>query len=84
MRDERAAQVAFETNSSIGSENCSIDSIQMEGLPSSQAMQPAQQQSKSSSIWCFFFKPKQNNQQQSAGNDANFVQAPYNDDMHTI
>ena len=26
-KDDRAAQVAFETNSSIASENCSIDSI---------------------------------------------------------
>ena len=27
--NNRAAQVAFETNSSLGSENCSIDSIQI-------------------------------------------------------
>lgn len=27
LRDDRAAQVAFETNSSLGSENCSLDSI---------------------------------------------------------
>ena len=29
-KDDRAAQVAFETNSSIASENCSIDSIQID------------------------------------------------------
>ena len=36
-RDDRLAPVAFETNSSLASENCSIDSIQvMDNVPVSQ------------------------------------------------
>ena len=80
--NDRAAQVAFETNSSIGSENCSIDSIQvMESIPTSQAKSGTQQQGRSS-FWRYFFKSKPTNPHPSK--HLQFVEAAQTEDMHTI
>ena len=76
-KDDRAAQVAFETNSSIGSENCSIDSIAIADGHSTQISNQGR-----ASFWRYFFKSKPTNPHPSK--HLQFVEAAQTEDMHTI
>ena len=78
-----AQQVAFETNSSIGSENVSLsDSMQVsESVLASQSKQGAEPGSSRASFWRYFFKMKRTNPHPSMMHAEEFA---YTDDMHTI